>query len=57
MIGKWKRSSLRGSRLKSVIECYGCAPVIYTEFSRWPPFEREPIGSFGGKRRAGRLGL
>ena len=57
VIGKWKRGSPRGSRLKSVNECYGSAPVIYTEFSRWPPFEREPIRSFGDKRRVGRLGL
>ena len=25
--------------------------------SRWPPVEREPIGSFGEKWRAGRLAL
>ena len=31
--------------------------LFILEFSRWPPFEREPIGSFGEKWRVGRLGL
>ena len=27
--------------------------LFILEFSRWPPFEREPIRSFGDKRREG----
>ena len=30
IIGKWKRGSPRGNRLKSVNEYSGRAPVIYT---------------------------
>ena len=55
--GKWKRSSPRGNRLASVMNTIAVRRLFILEFSRWPPFEREPIGSFGEKRRAGRLGL
>ena len=29
--------------------------LFILDIPRWPPVEREPIGSFGKKRRAGRL--
>ena len=31
--------------------------LFILDISRWPPVEREPIESFGEKRRAGRLAL
>ena len=52
-----KRGSRRGSRLESVMNTIAVRRLFILEFSRWPPFEREPIGSFGEKRKAGRLGM
>ena len=57
MRGKRKRGSPRGNRLKSVMNAMAVRRLFILEFSRWPPFEREPIESFGEKWRAGRPGL
>ena len=55
--GKRKRVSPRGSRLESVMNAMAVCRLFILEFSRWPPFKREPIRSFGKKWRVGRLGL
>ena len=57
MRGKRKRVSPQGNRLASVMNTMAVRRLFILEFSRWPPFEREPIGPFGEKWRAGRLGL
>ena len=48
-VGSWRQQANEWKWL--------CAGYLYSIFSRWPPVEREPIGSFGEKWRAGRLGL
>ena len=57
MRGKWKRGSPRGNRLASEMNAMAVRRLFILEFSRWPPFEREPIGSFGENSRAGKLAL
>ena len=54
---KWKRGSPRGNKLESGMNAMAVRRLFILEFSRWPPFEREPIGSFGEKSRASKLGL
>ena len=57
MRGKRKRVSPRGNRLESGMNAMAMRRLFILEFSRWPPFEREPLGSFGEKSRASKLGL
>ena len=57
MGGKWKRGSPRRSRLESGMNAMAVRRLFMLDFSRWPPFEREPIGYFGEKSRASKLGL
>ena len=57
MRGKRKRGSPREDRLESVMNAPAMRRLFILEFSRWPPFEREPIESFREKWRAGRPGL
>ena len=57
MRGKRKRVSPRGNRLESGMNAMAMRRLFILEFSRWPPFEREPIGLFGKKWRASKLGL
>ena len=57
MRGKRKRVSPRGNRLESGMNAMAVRRLFILEFPRWPPFEREPIGSLGEKSRASKLGL
>ena len=57
MRGKRKRVSPRGNRLENGMDAVAVRRLFIFEFSRWSPFEREPIGSFGEKLRASKLGL
>ena len=57
MRGKRKRVSPRGNRLESAMNAMAVRRLFILEFSRWPPFEREPIGSFGEKPRASKFSL
>ena len=55
MRGKRKRVSPRGNRLESGMNAMAMRRLFILDISRWPPVEREPIGSFGKKWRTGRL--
>ena len=57
MRGKRQRVSPRGNRLESGMNAMAVRRLFILDFSRWPPFEREPIRSFGEKSRASKLGL
>ena len=57
MRGKRKRVSPPGDRLESGMNAMAVRRLLILDFTRWSPFEREPIGSFGEKSRASKLGL
>ena len=57
MRGKRKRVSPRGNRIENGMNAMAVRRLFILEFSRWPPLQREPIGSFGEKPRASKLGL